>query len=87
MKAVEHLLDLMEIAREEIKKVDAPLFTITAGKDERVPLYNAEKIHALVKSSIKEDYLAENSEHTILYGTEKEQIFTTINSFIDKLDL
>lgn len=87
LKAVEHLLDLMEIAREEIKKVDAPIFTITAGKDERVPLYNAEKIHSLVKSPIKKDYLAENSEHTILFGPEKEQIFDLIDSFIEQLNL
>ncbi len=74
LKAVEHLLDTMEIAKEEIKKVTAPILTITAGKDARVPIYNAEKIHKLVSSEIKEDYFSANSPHTLLYGSEKMQI-------------
>ena len=36
LKAVEHMLDLMEAAREEIQNVTAPIFTITAGLDDRV---------------------------------------------------
>ena len=74
LRAVDHLLDLMEIAKEEIPKVTAPILTITAGKDTRVPLYNAEKIRSLVKSEIKEDYFSIKSHHTILYGPEKQQV-------------
>ncbi|NHJ87675.1 MAG: alpha/beta fold hydrolase [Asgard group archaeon] len=85
LKAVEHLLDLMEIAREEIRNVTAPIFTITAGHDERVPLYNAEKIHQLVKSKIKQDYFAEDSPHTILFGPEKDDITSRIINFIDSI--
>lgn len=85
LKAVEHLLDLMEIAREEITKVTTPIFTITAGKDERVPLYNAEKIRSMVKSEIKKDYFAENSPHTILFGPEKDEISFMILDFIRSL--
>ena len=85
LKAVDHLLDLMEIAREEIHKVTAPIFTITAGKDERVPLYNAEKIRSQVNSSIKEDYFASNSHHTILYGPEKKEVMDKIKQFIESI--
>ncbi len=85
LKAVEHLLDTMEIAKEEIKKVTAPLLTITAGKDERVPVYNAEKIRELVSSEIKEDYFSANSPHTILYGSEKMQIIDKSLHFIKKI--
>jgi len=85
LKAVEHLLDLMEIAREELVKVSAPIFTITAGKDERVPIYNAQKIHQLVSSKIKEDYFSADSHHTILYGPEKHEISNKISHFISSL--
>ncbi len=83
LKAVEHLLDLMEVAREEIKKVATPILTITAGKDDRVPLYNAEKIHELVKSEIKENDFFSNSPHMILFGPEREQVIERIIQFID----
>ncbi|MHA1586407.1 MAG: alpha/beta hydrolase [Candidatus Heimdallarchaeota archaeon] len=85
LKAVEHMLDLMEVAREEIQKVTAPIFTITAGLDDRVPLYNAQKIHELVKSEIKEDYFAANSIHTILFGSEKEIVIEKIIQFINSI--
>ncbi|MBK5112087.1 MAG: alpha/beta fold hydrolase [Candidatus Heimdallarchaeota archaeon] len=85
LKAVEHMLDLMEVAREEIQNVTAPIFTVTAGLDDRVPLYNAEKIHELVKSEIKEDYFAANSIHTILFGSEKQQVTERIIQFIESI--
>ncbi|HUT82874.1 MAG TPA: alpha/beta fold hydrolase [Candidatus Bathyarchaeia archaeon] len=85
LKGVEHLLDLMEVAREEISKVTTPIFTITAGLDERVPLYNAEKIREMVKSTIKEDYFAPNSPHTILFGPEREIVSEKIVHFIEKI--
>ncbi|MHA1211988.1 MAG: alpha/beta hydrolase [Candidatus Heimdallarchaeota archaeon] len=85
LKAVQNLLDLMEIARVEITKVEAPIFTITSGHDERVPLYNAEKIRASVKSKIKEDYFAEDSPHTILFGPEKEDISYRVLKFINSI--
>ncbi len=85
LKAVEHMLDLMEVAREEIQNVTAPILTITAGLDDRVPLYNAEKIHELVKSKIKEDYFAANSIHTILFGSEKEIVIERIIQFIETI--
>ncbi len=85
LKGVEHLLDLMEVAREEITKVTAPIFTITAGLDERVPLYNAEKIREMVQSTIKEDYFAPNSPHTILFGPEKDIVSEKIILFIEKI--
>ena len=85
LKAVEHMLDLMEVAREEIQNVTAPIFTITAGLDDRVPLYNAQKIHELVKSEIKEDYFAANSIHTILFGSEKEIVIERIIQFINSI--
>jgi len=85
LKAVEHMLDLMEVAREEIQNVTAPILTITAGLDDRVPLYNAEKIHELVKSKIKEDYYVANSIHTILFGSEKEIVIERIIQFINSI--
>ncbi len=85
LKAVEHMLDLMEVAREEIQNVSAPILTITAGLDDRVPLYNAKKIHELVKSKIKEDYYAANSIHTILFGSEKQQVIERIIQFIKSI--
>jgi carboxylesterase len=85
LKAVEHMLDLMEVAREEIQNVTAPILTVTAGLDDRVPLYNAEKIHELVKSEIKEDYFAANSIHTILFGSEKQQVTDRIIQFIESI--
>ncbi len=85
LKAVEHMLDLMEVAREEIQNVTAPILTITAGLDDRVPLYNAQKIHELVKSKIKEDYFAANSIHTILFGSEKEIVIERIIQFINSI--
>lgn len=86
LKAVEHLLDLMEIAKEEIPKVTVPIFTITAGHDKRVPLYNAERIRKLVASEIKEDYFAPNSHHMILFGPEKEDVTNRIFEFIKTID-
>ncbi|MBN1329464.1 MAG: alpha/beta fold hydrolase [Candidatus Heimdallarchaeota archaeon] len=85
LKGVEHLLDLMEVAREEITKVTSPIFTITAGLDERVPLYNAEKIREMVQSTIKEDFFAPNSPHTILFGPEREIVSEKIVHFIEKI--
>lgn len=85
LKAVDNLLDLMEIAREEIHKVTAPILTITAGKDDRVPLYNAEKIRDQVNSKIKEDYFAPDSHHTILYGPEKQNVIKEIQRFIKSM--
>jgi len=85
LKAVEHMLDLMEVAREEIQNVTAPILTITAGLDDRVPLYNAEKIHELVKSKIKENYFAANSIHTILFGSEKQLVTNRITQFIETI--
>ncbi|MHA1124276.1 MAG: alpha/beta hydrolase [Candidatus Heimdallarchaeota archaeon] len=82
LKAVEHLLDLMEIAKEEIPKVTVPIFTITAGHDKRVPLYNAEKIRSLVSSEIKEDYFSPESHHMILFGPEKHDVTNRIYDFI-----
>jgi carboxylesterase len=86
LRAVDHLLDLMEIAREEIPKVTAPIFAITAGKDDRVPLYNAKKILQLVQSKIKQDYFAEKSIHTILFGEEKELIMEKVLAFIQTIN-
>ena len=85
LKAVEHLLDLMEIAKEEIPKVTAPIFTVTAGHDERVPLYNAERIRKLVASKVKEDYFATDSPHMLLFGPEKQVITNRIYNFIDSI--
>ena len=85
LKAVEHLLDLMEIAKEEIPKVTAPLFTLTAGHDKRVPLYNAEQIRSLVSSELKEDYFAPDSHHMILFGPEKHKVTTKIYEFIKSI--
>ncbi len=82
LKAVENLLELMEIAREEIHKVTAPILTITAGKDARVPLYNAEKIRNQVNSKIKEDFFAPDSHHTILFGPEKQNVIKEIQRYI-----
>lgn len=82
LKAVDNLLDLMEVARDEIHKVTSPILTITAGKDERVPLYNAEKIREQVNSKVKEDFFAPISHHTILYGPEKQQVMKEIQRFI-----
>ncbi|MEA2069742.1 MAG: alpha/beta fold hydrolase [Asgard group archaeon] len=86
LRAVDNMLDLMEVAIEEIPKVTAPIFTITAGKDERVPLYNAQKILQLVQSDIKRDYFAEHSIHTILFGEEKNLIMQKILDFLLFLD-
>ena len=85
LKGVENLLDLMVIAREEITKVKAPIFTITAGNDERVPLYNAKKIRQLVKSEIKEDYFVEDAHHTILYDKQKGKVIKRILEFFDRI--
>ena len=82
LKAVDNLLELMEIARDEIHKVTAPILTITAGKDKRVPLYNAEKIRSQVNSKIKEDFFAPESHHTVLFGPEKQQVMREIQRFI-----
>jgi carboxylesterase len=86
LRAVDHLLDLMEIAKEEITGVTAPIFTVTAGRDTRVPLHNAEKIHELVQSKIKKNYFAENSIHTILYGEEKDLIMKKTLDFIQNIE-
>ncbi len=85
LKAVDNLLELMEIARDEIHKVTAPILTITAGKDKRVPLYNAEKIRSQVNSKIKEDFFAPDSHHTILYGPEKQEVMKVIQRFIESV--
>jgi len=85
LKAVEHLLDLMVVAKEEMPKVTAPIFTITAGKDKRVPLYNADMIRQLVKSEVKEDYFAKDAHHTILFSDVKEIVFEKIQTFIKSI--
>jgi carboxylesterase len=85
LKGVQNLLDLMEIAREEISKVTAPLLTITAGKDTRVPLYNANKINELVQSEIKEDLFYPDAHHTILFTSEKDEVFRKILDFINSV--
>ncbi|MHA1188077.1 MAG: alpha/beta hydrolase [Candidatus Heimdallarchaeota archaeon] len=82
LKAVEHLLELMEIAKGEIHKVTAPIFTVTAGHDKRVPLYNAERIREMISSEVKEDYFAPKSHHMVLFGPEKEDITKRIFEFI-----
>lgn len=85
LKGVQNLLDLMEIAREEISKVKAPLMTITAGKDKRVPLYNANKINELVQSEIKEDLFFADAHHTILFSSDKDLVFNKILDFINSV--
>ncbi|NHK32960.1 MAG: alpha/beta fold hydrolase [Asgard group archaeon] len=85
LKGVQNLLDLMEIAREEITKVKAPILTITAGKDKRVPLYNANKINELVQSEIKKDLFYPDAHHTILFTSDKELVFKEILDFINSV--
>jgi len=85
LKAVENLLELMEIAKEEIHKVTAPIFTVTAGHDKRVPLYNAERIRKMVNSEVKEDYFAAKSHHMILFGPEKHEVTNKIREFIKSI--
>lgn len=85
LRAVQNLLDLMEVAREEIKKVTAPILTITAGKDKRVPLDNAKRIRDLIKSKVKRDFFAPNSPHEVLFGPEKQIVAEQILRFINEL--
>lgn len=87
LKAVEQLEKLMEECSENLTKISAPTLVIQAKKDPVVNPISGKIIFEKISS--REKYLAEPdfSNHCIVTGKNKEEIFDLIKTFFVKLNL
>lgn len=86
LKGVVEMFDLLEVTRDEIKKLEAPLLNVGSKDDYHVPLSNHDMLGNLVKSPRVEKFLAKRSGHAVLLDKEKKVIFQKILDFLDSLD-
>ncbi|MHA1302442.1 MAG: alpha/beta hydrolase [Candidatus Heimdallarchaeaceae archaeon] len=86
LSAVVEMFDLLEVTKDQIGKIEAPLLTVGAKNDYHVPLSNIKLLKKLVKSKRVEEFIATKSGHTIILDKEKDQVFKKILDFFDELE-
>lgn len=85
LPGVVELFNLMEVTREELNKVEAPLLIVGASHDFNVPLSNMSLLEQVVKSKKVETFTATKSGHTVLFDADKEKIFQKVLTFLESV--
>ncbi len=85
LPGVVEMFDLMEVTREDLKKIEAPLLIVGAKYDHHVPLSNISLLEQVVKSKRVETFTATKSGHTVLFDEDKDEIFQKVVEFLESL--
>ena len=85
LPGVVEMFNLMEVTREDLKKLEAPLLIVGASHDYNVPLSNMDVLERAVKSKRIEKFTATQSGHSVLFDVEKEQIFQKVVDFLESV--
>ena len=85
LPGVVEMFDLMEVTREDLKKIEAPLLIVGAKYDYNVPLSNISLLEQVVKSKRVETFTATKSGHSVLFDKDKEEIFQKVVAFLESL--
>jgi len=87
LKAVEQLGRLMEECNANLKKISTPALVIQAKYDPVVNPESGKIIFGKIKSENKSLFEPNLSNHCIVSGNHKEDVFEVIKSFLAKLNL
>jgi esterase/lipase/1-acyl-sn-glycerol-3-phosphate acyltransferase len=87
LKGVEQLGHLMQIVEKNLARVTVPALIIQGNKDQVVNPVSGKIIYKKINSITK--YLAEVnfSNHVIIHGNRKEEVFEVIRDFLAKMQL
>lgn len=87
LKGVEQLKDLMEECKKSLHKISTPTLIIQAKNDPVVSPSSGAVIYQNIKSKNKLLLEPDFSNHVIINGENKEEVFEEIRSFFGKLNL
>lgn len=87
LRGVEQLGKLMEECNEVLEKISAPALVIQAKHDPVVSPVSGRKIFESIKSETKFLFEPDFSNHCIVIGENKEEVFEAIKTFLVKLNL
>ncbi|GCE29085.1 alpha/beta hydrolase [Dictyobacter alpinus] len=85
--ALAELFLLTDHSRRQLKKLTTPLLIIQSHKDQTVKPSNANDLYRRTSAAEpKRIYWLQTSDHLIVAGPEREEVFTQISDFIDVID-
>jgi len=84
LESIKNLSELMDVTKEQLPKVTAPILVIQATKDPVVNPSVAQTIISEISSSYKSLIYLNLDRHVIIRGKGKELLFNEILSFIKK---
>lgn len=87
LKGVEELGDLMDACDKNLSKVTVPVLIIQSDKDPIVNPVSADIIYDKISSKKKELLKMNFTNHVIINGERKEEVFVKIKDFFSKLNL
>lgn len=87
LRGVEQLGDLMSECEKSLSKISTPALIIQAKNDPVVNPLSGELIYKNIKSKNKYLFEPNFSNHVIINGENKEEVFEEIRSFFAKLNL
>ena len=82
VQAVAELYALMQVTRQHLPEITAPLLLIYSQQDDTVPLANMAEIAGLVRSAHVEQHTLNECNHIITQDVEREEAFCAVADFI-----
>lgn len=86
MHSLPALRSLVYDTRDELEKVEAPLFVVQSRDDEVIDVESANVIYDEASSTKKDLQWFEKSGHVITLGPEKEALHEEVYQFLESLD-
>jgi len=87
VKSIDEFLSLLNFAKDNLKKINAPLLLIHSKNDHTVTYKNMDFINNHVSSVIKRKFTVENSYHIVSVDKDRDQVFQIIENFLKELNL
>ncbi len=84
-RAVAELNEMTDYAYEHLPNVTAPTLLVYSRKDETIPYANMAKIQARIGAQTVETHTLEMSGHILPQDVERETVFETVESFLQRI--
>lgn len=87
VKSIDEFLSLLDFAKGNLKKINAPLLLIHSKNDHTVTYKNMDYIYTHVSSAIRKKFTLQNSYHIVSIDNERVEVFQIIENFLKELEL
>ena len=87
VNSIDEFLSLLNVAKESLKKINAPLVLVHSKNDHTVTHKNMDYIYDQVSSTIKRKLTLENSYHIVSVDNDRAEVFQAVEDFLSELKL